>query len=133
MEVPTKSLPHIERRSKCSASVPDHAQRILTRVGNWLFLRNAMTFEVGVAETPLHWAPFLRSLGCRPDQLRCSRLSWPGAPAFHRSSDAPLNGEAGNSTGFRAQLLFFLDDLIPKPFDKPLLSDKPDRSLIAWH
>jgi hypothetical protein len=41
-----------------SASVPDHAQRILTRVGNWLFLRNAMTFEVGVAETPLQWARF---------------------------------------------------------------------------
>jgi hypothetical protein len=45
----------------------------------------------------------------------------------------PLNREAGNSTGFRAQLLFFLDDLIPKLFDKPLLSDKPERSLIAWH
>jgi len=45
----------------------------------------------------------------------------------------PLNREGGNSTGFRAQLLFFLDDLIPKLFDKPLLSDKPDRSLIAWH
>jgi hypothetical protein len=45
----------------------------------------------------------------------------------------PLNREAGGSTGFRAQLLFFLDDLIPKLFDKPLLSDKPDRSLIAWH
>jgi hypothetical protein len=45
----------------------------------------------------------------------------------------PLNREAGNRTGFRAQLLFFLDDLIPKLFDKPLLSDKPERSLIAWH
>jgi hypothetical protein len=44
----------------------------------------------------------------------------------------PLNREGGNSTGFRAQLLFFLDDLIPKLFDKPLLSDKPDRNLIAW-
>jgi hypothetical protein len=44
----------------------------------------------------------------------------------------PLNREAGSSTGFRAQLLFFLDDLIPELFDKPLLSDKPDRSLIAW-
>jgi hypothetical protein len=45
----------------------------------------------------------------------------------------PLNREGGNSTGFRAQLLFFLDDLIPKLFDQPLLSDKPDRNLIAWH
>jgi hypothetical protein len=44
----------------------------------------------------------------------------------------PLNREGGSSTGFRAQMLFFLDDLIPKLFDKPLLSDKPDRSLIAW-
>jgi len=26
-----------------------------------------------------------------------------------------------------------LDDLIPMLFDKLLLSDKPDRSLIAWH
>jgi hypothetical protein len=45
----------------------------------------------------------------------------------------PLNRDAGNATGFRGQLLFFLDDLIPKLFDKPLLSDEPDRSLIAWH
>jgi hypothetical protein len=44
----------------------------------------------------------------------------------------PLNRDGGSGTGFRAQLLFFLDDLIPKLFDKPLLSDKPDRSLIAW-
>jgi hypothetical protein len=43
----------------------------------------------------------------------------------------PLNREAGSSTGFRAQLLFFLDDLIPNLFDKLVLSDKPDRSLIA--
>ena len=45
----------------------------------------------------------------------------------------PLNRDAGSATGFRAQLLFFLDDLIPKLFDKPLLSDRPDRDLIAWH
>jgi hypothetical protein len=45
----------------------------------------------------------------------------------------PLNRDGGTSTGFRAQLMFFLDDLIPSLFGKPLLSDKPDRSLIAWH
>ena len=45
----------------------------------------------------------------------------------------PLNRDAGSATGFRAQLLLFLDDLVPKLFNKPLLSDKPDRSLIAWH
>jgi hypothetical protein len=45
----------------------------------------------------------------------------------------PLNREGGSGTGFRAQLLFFLDDLLPSLFGKPLLGDKPDRSLIAWH
>ena len=34
MEFPTKPLPHIERRSKCSAAFSDHAQPSLIRVGN---------------------------------------------------------------------------------------------------
>jgi hypothetical protein len=34
----------------------------------------------------------------------------------------PLNREAGRSVGARAQLLLFLDDLIPSLFGKPLLS-----------
>jgi hypothetical protein len=34
----------------------------------------------------------------------------------------PLNSEAGRSIGARAQLLLFLDELIPSPFGKPLLS-----------
>ena len=34
----------------------------------------------------------------------------------------PLNGEAGRSIGVRAQLLLFLDELIPSLFGKPLLS-----------
>jgi hypothetical protein len=44
----------------------------------------------------------------------------------------PLNHASGNNLGFRAQLLFFLDDLMPSLFGKPLLSDKPARSQIAW-
>jgi hypothetical protein len=44
----------------------------------------------------------------------------------------PLNREGGNATGFRAQLLFFIDDLLPSVFEKPLLTDQPNRSLIAW-
>jgi hypothetical protein len=44
----------------------------------------------------------------------------------------PLNRAGGNSPGFRAQLLFFPDDLIPSVFGKPLLSSQPERSLIAW-
>ena len=45
----------------------------------------------------------------------------------------PLNQAGGNATGFRVQLLFFIDDALPSVFGKPLLSEKPDRSLIAWH
>jgi hypothetical protein len=45
----------------------------------------------------------------------------------------PLNREGGSGTGFRAQLLFFLDELVPALFGKPLISDQPDRSQIAWH
>ena len=45
----------------------------------------------------------------------------------------PLNRQGGSGIGFRAQLLFFLDDLLPSLFGKPLLSDQPNRSLIAWH
>jgi hypothetical protein len=35
----------------------------------------------------------------------------------------PLNGATGRSVGARAQLLLFLDDLIPSVFGKPLLSN----------
>ena len=45
----------------------------------------------------------------------------------------PLNREGGSGPGVRAQLIFFIDDLIPSVFGNPLLSDQPDRSLIAWH
>jgi hypothetical protein len=34
----------------------------------------------------------------------------------------PLNSEAGRSVGARAQLLLFLDELLPSLFGKPLLS-----------
>jgi len=34
----------------------------------------------------------------------------------------PLNTEGGSRIGARAQLLLFLDDLIPSLFGKPLLS-----------
>jgi hypothetical protein len=44
----------------------------------------------------------------------------------------PLNRAGGNGTGFRAQLLFFLDDLVPSVFEKPLISTQPNRSQIAW-
>jgi hypothetical protein len=45
----------------------------------------------------------------------------------------PINHAGGNGPGFRAQLLLFLDDLMPSVFGKPLLTEKaPDRRQIAW-
>jgi hypothetical protein len=44
----------------------------------------------------------------------------------------PLNRAGGNGPGFRAQLLFFLDDLIPSVFGTPLITDKPAQSQIGW-
>jgi hypothetical protein len=34
--------------------------------------------------------------------------------------------------GFRAQLLSFLNDLAPSLFGKPVLTNLPERSQIAW-
>jgi len=34
----------------------------------------------------------------------------------------PLNAASGHGVGVRAQLLLFLDDLVPSLFSKPLLS-----------
>lgn len=44
----------------------------------------------------------------------------------------PLNRAGGTGPGFRAQLLLFLDDLMPSLFGKPLLTDRPAHSQIAW-
>jgi hypothetical protein len=44
----------------------------------------------------------------------------------------PLNRAGGTGPGFRAQLLLFLDDLMPSVFGKPLLTSQPERSQIAW-
>ncbi len=56
------------------------------------------------------------------------------AVAWQVSAEAivPLNRAGGTGPGFRAQLLFFLDDLVPSLFGRPLLSNQPARSLIAW-
>jgi hypothetical protein len=44
----------------------------------------------------------------------------------------PMNAAGGSGVGFRAQLMLFLDDLIPSVFGKPLLTDKPEVNQIAW-
>ena len=61
-------------KTECFGSVPDYMKHNLIHVRNLPFWRNAVTFEVGVAEMPLHQAVFLtflrvvKSLEYRPDQ-----------------------------------------------------------------
>ena len=56
-----------------------------------------------------------------------------GAWQIAAEAIVPLNRAGGDGIGFRAELLFFLDDLLPSVFGKPLLSHKPEVSQIAWH
>jgi len=45
----------------------------------------------------------------------------------------PMNHQGGSGPGFRAQLLLFLDDLVPSVFGKPLLTNKaPEGQLVRW-
>jgi hypothetical protein len=44
-----------------------------------------------------------------------------------------MNHAGGTGPGFRAQLLLFLDDLMPSLFGRPLLAGAaPERRQIAW-
>jgi hypothetical protein len=54
------------------------------------------------------------------------------AETYQLSAEAivPLNREGGEGLGFRAQVLFFYDDIFPSVFGKPLLSSKPVISTV---
>jgi hypothetical protein len=54
------------------------------------------------------------------------------AESWQLSAEAivPLNREGGEGVSFRAQVLFFYDDIFPSAFGKPLLSSKPIISTI---
>jgi hypothetical protein len=77
---------------------------------------------------PIMW-PIIRSAATMNPGFAYVAVTWQIAA----EAIVPLNREAGSGPGFRAQLLFFLDDLIPSVFGKPLLSDQPHRSLIKWN
>ena len=62
MRFPTNSLPHIERKPNALAAFPTTYSIALFVSEIRSFWRDAVTFEVGVAEMPLHWWFFLRVL-----------------------------------------------------------------------
>jgi hypothetical protein len=91
-------------------------------------------------EEPLNqWVPLVEFRFDSPRGQQTAATANPGfayvAVTWQVSAEAiiPLNHAGGTGPGFRTQLLFFLDDLIPSVFGKPLLTGTaPDRRQIAW-
>jgi hypothetical protein len=90
-------------------------------------------------EEPLNqWVPLVEFRFDSPRGQPTAATANPGfayvAVTWQVSAEAiiPLNHAGGTGPGFRAQLLFFLDDLAPSLFGKPLLTNQPDRSQTAW-
>jgi hypothetical protein len=90
-------------------------------------------------EEPLNqWVPLVEFRFDSPRGQHTAATANPGlayvAVTWQAAAEAiiPLNRAGGTGPGFRAQFLFFLDDLMPSVFGKPLLSSQPDRSQIAW-
>lgn len=104
-----------------------------------LYLTNR--FDGGAPkEEPLNqWVPLVEFKFDSPRGQVTAATANPGlayvAVTWQASAEVilPLNRAGGNGPGFRTQLLFFLDDLMPSLFGKPLLTDKaPDRRQTAW-
>lgn len=90
-------------------------------------------------EEPLNqWVPLVEFRFDSPRGQPTAATANPGfayvAVTWQVSAEAiiPLNYAGGTGPGFRTQLLFFLDDLMPSQFGKPLLTNQPDRSQTAW-
>jgi hypothetical protein len=90
-------------------------------------------------EEPLNqWVPLVEFRFDSPRGQPTAATANPGfayvAVTWQVSAEAiiPLNHAGGTGPGFRTQLLFFLDDLVPSLFGKPLLSNQPARSETSW-
>jgi len=73
---------------------------------------------VPLVEFAFDSAPGTKTFATMNPGLSYVAVSW----QFAAEAIIPLNGAAGRSVGARAQLLLFLQDLIPAVFEKPLLS-----------
>lgn len=90
-------------------------------------------------EEPLNqWVPLVEFRFDSPRGQQTAATANPGiayvAVTWQASAEAiiPLNRLGGTGPGFRAQLLLFLDDLVPSLFGKPLLKDHPANNQTAW-
>jgi hypothetical protein len=91
-------------------------------------------------EEPLNqWVPLVEFRFDSPSGQKTLATANPGlayvAVTWQASAEVivPMNRAGGNGPGFRAQLLLFLDDMMPSLFGKPLLTrSAPDNRQIAW-
>ncbi|SFJ80333.1 hypothetical protein SAMN05216525_13666 [Bradyrhizobium sp. Gha] len=91
-------------------------------------------------EEPLNqWVPLVEFRFDSPRGQKTVATANPGlayvAVTWQASAEiiVPMNHAGGNSPGFRAQMLLFLDDLVPSVFGKPLLTRAPpENRQIAW-
>ena len=104
-----------------------------------LYLTNRYT-GASPKEEPLNqWVPLVEFRFDSPSGQKTVATANPGfayvAVTWQVAAEVilPMNHAGGNGPGFRAQLLLFLDDLMPSVFGKPLLTGAaPDRRQIAW-
>lgn len=104
-----------------------------------LYLTNRFSGGAPKEEPLNQWVPLVEFRFDSPSGQKTAATANPGfayvAAAWQVSAEVivPMNHAGGNGPGFRAQLLLFLDDLMPSLFGKPLLTrSAPDNRQIAW-
>jgi len=104
-----------------------------------LYLTNRFDGGAPAHEPVNQWVPLIEFKFDSPSGQKTVATANPGIAYVDRTWQLaaeiilPMNHAGGNGPGFRAQLLLFLDDLLPSVFGKPLLTAKaPIRREIAW-
>ena len=104
-----------------------------------LYLTSRFTGAAPKDEPLNQWVPLVEFRFDSPSGQKTVATANPGlayvAVAWQASAEVvlPMNHAGGNGPGFRAQLLLFLDDLMPSVFGKPLLTrSAPENRQIAW-
>ncbi len=96
-----------------------------------LYSDPAFGYEAPKKEPLKQWVPLVEFAFDLPRGQKTAATMNPGiayvADTWQISAAAivPLNREGGEGIGFRAQVLFFYDDIFPSAFGKPMLSSKP--------
>lgn len=106
---------------------------------NTLYLTNRFDGGPPAHEPVNQWVPLIEFKFDSPSGQKTIATANPGVAYVDRTWQLaaeiilPMNHAAASGPGFRAQLLLFLDDLMPSLLGKPLLTDKaPSSREIKW-